>query len=98
MYIHVHLNGHALNSSFDTQWSYDPVLPFPLLCLSQCQGQISQSLAVAQALADDVDFHVFSFRDFGKGRIKKCRISPDAYIQLALQLAYYRVRDSSKWT
>uniref|UniRef100_A0A673YWV7 carnitine O-palmitoyltransferase n=1 Tax=Salmo trutta TaxID=8032 RepID=A0A673YWV7_SALTR len=58
----------------------------------ECQEQISQSLAVAQALADDVDFHVFSFRDFGKGRIKKCRISPDAYIQLALQLAYYRDR------
>uniref|UniRef100_A0A4W5R5P2 carnitine O-palmitoyltransferase n=1 Tax=Hucho hucho TaxID=62062 RepID=A0A4W5R5P2_9TELE len=58
----------------------------------ECQEQISQSLAVAQALADDVDFHVFSFRDFGKGMIKKCRISPDAYIQLALQLAYYRVR------
>ncbi|CAB1312223.1 unnamed protein product [Coregonus sp. 'balchen'] len=58
----------------------------------ECQEQISQSLGVAQALADDVDFHVFSFRDFGKGRIKKCRISPDAYIQLALQLAYYRDR------
>ncbi|KAM9560551.1 carnitine O-palmitoyltransferase 1, liver isoform 2-T2 [Salvelinus alpinus] len=58
----------------------------------ECQEQISQSLAVAQALADDVDFHVFSFRDFGKGKIKKCRVSPDAYIQLALQLAYYRDR------
>lgn len=27
---------------------------------------------------------------FGKGFIKTCRISPDGYIQLALQLAYYR--------
>jgi carnitine O-palmitoyltransferase 1 len=46
---------------------------------------------VAQALADDVDCHVFPFRDFGKGRIKKLKTSPDAFIQLALQLAYYRV-------
>uniref|UniRef100_A0A665UYI4 carnitine O-palmitoyltransferase n=1 Tax=Echeneis naucrates TaxID=173247 RepID=A0A665UYI4_ECHNA len=56
----------------------------------ECEEQISQSLAVAQALADDVDFHVFSFRDFGKGKIKKCRVSPDAFIQMVLQMAYYR--------
>uniref|UniRef100_A0AAQ5ZIH9 carnitine O-palmitoyltransferase n=1 Tax=Amphiprion ocellaris TaxID=80972 RepID=A0AAQ5ZIH9_AMPOC len=59
---------------------------------SECEEQISQSLAVAQALADDVDFHVFSFRDFGKGKVKKCRVSPDAFVQMALQLAYYRER------
>ncbi|XP_026206936.1 carnitine O-palmitoyltransferase 1, liver isoform-like [Anabas testudineus] len=60
--------------------------------LPECEEQISQSLAVAQALADDVDFHVFPFQDFGKGKIKKCRVSPDAFIQMALQLAYYRER------
>ncbi|XP_062330180.1 carnitine O-palmitoyltransferase 1, liver isoform-like isoform X2 [Osmerus eperlanus] len=59
---------------------------------TQCQEQVSRSLEVAQALADDVDFHVFSYQEFGKGRMKKCRISPDAFIQLALQLAYYRDR------
>ncbi|XP_042363360.1 LOW QUALITY PROTEIN: carnitine O-palmitoyltransferase 1, liver isoform-like [Plectropomus leopardus] len=56
----------------------------------ECEEQISQSLAVAQALADDVDMHVFQFQDFGKGKVKKCRVSPDAFIQMALQLAYYR--------
>uniref|UniRef100_H2LR59 Uncharacterized protein n=1 Tax=Oryzias latipes TaxID=8090 RepID=H2LR59_ORYLA len=58
----------------------------------ECEEQISRSLAVAQALADDVDFHVLSFRDFGKGQIKKCKVSPDAFIQMTLQLAYYRER------
>ncbi|XP_041830596.1 carnitine O-palmitoyltransferase 1, liver isoform-like isoform X2 [Melanotaenia boesemani] len=58
----------------------------------ECEEQITQSLVVAQALANDVDFHVFSFRDFGKGKVKKCRASPDAFIQMALQLAYYRDR------
>ncbi|XP_020507696.1 carnitine O-palmitoyltransferase 1, liver isoform [Labrus bergylta] len=59
---------------------------------SEVQAQVNSSLAVAQALADDVDCHVFPFRDFGKGRIKKLRISPDAFIQIGLQLAYYRDR------
>ncbi|XP_066499205.1 carnitine O-palmitoyltransferase 1, liver isoform isoform X2 [Hoplias malabaricus] len=59
---------------------------------SEVQEQVNESLAVAQALADDVDCHVFPFREFGKGRIKKLKISPDAFIQLALQLAYYRDR------
>ncbi|XP_061701568.1 carnitine O-palmitoyltransferase 1, liver isoform [Syngnathoides biaculeatus] len=58
----------------------------------EVQAQVCHSLAVAQALADDVDCHVFPFRDFGKGRIKKLRVSPDAFIQIALQLAYYRDR------
>lgn len=29
-------------------------------------------------------------QEYGKGFMKKCRLSPDAYIQMALQLAYYR--------
>ncbi|XP_032813916.1 carnitine O-palmitoyltransferase 1, liver isoform-like [Petromyzon marinus] len=57
---------------------------------AECQTVIENSLAVAQALADDVDFHMFPFHEFGKGLIKKCRTSPDAFIQLALQLAHFR--------
>ncbi|KAI4470728.1 carnitine o-acyltransferase [Holotrichia oblita] len=33
---------------------------------------------------------------YGKGFMKKCRISPDAYIQMALQLAYFR--DAGKFS
>ncbi|XP_046391874.1 choline O-acetyltransferase-like isoform X3 [Ischnura elegans] len=42
---------------------------------------------------EDLDFYVFRFTDYGKEFIKSCRVSPDAYIQLALQLAYYRLHD-----
>lgn len=58
--------------------------------LLQCQEIIQDSLKVAQSLAEDVDFHTFPFKEFGKGLIKKCKTSPDAFIQIALQLAHYR--------
>nr|XP_055064873.1 carnitine palmitoyltransferase 1Aa (liver) [Misgurnus anguillicaudatus] len=62
------------------QWSIPP----------ECQTMITNSLSVAEALADDVDSHIIPFSDFGKGLIKKCRTSPDAFIQLALQLAHFK--------
>ena len=60
--------------------------------LLQCQEVIDTSLNSATILASDVDFHSFPFHTFGKGLIKKCRTSPDAFVQLALQLAHYKVR------
>ncbi|KAI4894588.1 hypothetical protein NFI96_018815 [Prochilodus magdalenae] len=56
----------------------------------ECQSVIDSSLKVANALADDVDSHIIPFNDFGKGLIKKCKTSPDAFIQIALQLAHFR--------
>ncbi|KAG5839094.1 hypothetical protein ANANG_G00201280 [Anguilla anguilla] len=58
---------------------------------AECQSCIESSLKVAKALADDVDSHIIPFDSFGKGLIKKCRISPDAFIQIALQLAHFRI-------
>ncbi|XP_052387127.1 carnitine O-palmitoyltransferase 1, liver isoform-like isoform X1 [Carassius gibelio] len=55
-----------------------------------CQEIIEGSYMIAKGIANDVDFHGCLFSEFGKGLIKKCRTSPDGFIQLALQLAYYR--------
>lgn len=41
-------------------------------------------------LINEVNLRILVHQDYGKGFMKKCRISPDAYIQMALQLAYYR--------
>ena len=42
-------------------------------------------------LLEDVDLFVFTFREFGKEFIKNQKMSPDAFIQLSLQLTYYKV-------
>ena len=52
---------------------------------------IEKSLAQATKLYNDVDLHVYVQSAYGKGFMKKCKLSPDAYIQMALQLAHYRV-------
>ena len=41
-------------------------------------------------LDSDSDIEVFKFEDFGKTFIKSCNCSPDAFMQMSLQLAYYR--------
>ncbi|GFR62191.1 carnitine O-palmitoyltransferase 1, liver isoform [Elysia marginata] len=59
----------------------------------QCQQVIESSLQVAKALANDVDLHIMMFTDFGKGFVKTCKVSPDAFIQASIQLTYYRLEN-----
>ncbi|EHB12709.1 Carnitine O-palmitoyltransferase 1, liver isoform [Heterocephalus glaber] len=72
----------------------NPNIPYPTRLqwdiLEACQEVIETSLSSANLLANNVDMHSFPFHTFGKGLIKKCRTSPDAFIQLALQLAHYK--------
>uniref|UniRef100_A0A673ABX4 Carnitine O-palmitoyltransferase 1, muscle isoform n=1 Tax=Sphaeramia orbicularis TaxID=375764 RepID=A0A673ABX4_9TELE len=66
-------------------------LPFPNRLQWQLPEEVIEaSYLSAKQIADDVDFHGYLFNEFGKGLIKKCRTSPDAFIQLALQLAQFR--------
>lgn len=56
--------------------------------------EISQRLILAARSVDkrieDLDFYVYRYKDYGKTFIKSCQVSPDVYIQLALQLAYFK--------
>lgn len=34
----------------------------------------------------------FMFKDFGSDEIKKCKLSPDSFIQIAMQVTYYKLQ------
>ncbi|CAH1371842.1 unnamed protein product [Tenebrio molitor] len=57
---------------------------------SECQEAIEKSMKVVTNLIDDIDLRIYVHDNYGKGFIKRCKLSPDAYLQMALQLAYYR--------
>lgn len=48
-----------------------------------------KSFEEARALIDDLDLVVNKMDLFGKAFMKRCKVSPDAFIQMALQLAYF---------
>jgi len=51
---------------------------------------MDQSMKMAKALISDVEMALLVWTEFGKGFIKKLRISPDAFLQMCLQLTYFR--------
>jgi len=57
---------------------------------SEAVEAIEYSSQCALTLLNDVDLKVIMFNHYGKGFMKTCRVSPDAFIQMALQLAYFR--------
>ncbi|XP_062859579.1 choline O-acetyltransferase-like isoform X1 [Trichomycterus rosablanca] len=77
-------------------------LPVPRRLSWKCSAQIPSMLASSahnlQRLVNNLDMEVFTFKDYGKEFIKKQKMSPDAYIQVALQLAFYRCTRRSVFT
>ncbi|XP_071460432.1 palmitoyl thioesterase CPT1C isoform X5 [Marmota flaviventris] len=72
----------------------DPTLPQPQRLQwdlpEQVHLSISLALRGAETLSSNVDCHVFPFSHFGKSFIKRCHLSPDSFVQMALQLAHFR--------
>eukprot|EP00736_Rhodelphis_marinus_P013054 Rmarinus@m.21097 len=60
--------------------------------------EFRRAAGTVQALGDRLDLKVMRFMDFGKDVIKGFRMSPDGFVQMALQLAYYRNRGHTPLT
>uniref|UniRef100_H3DQ14 Choline O-acetyltransferase n=1 Tax=Tetraodon nigroviridis TaxID=99883 RepID=H3DQ14_TETNG len=56
----------------------------------QIQALISASEDRLDRLVNNLDMEVFAFKAYGKEFIKKQKMSPDAFIQVALQLAIFK--------
>lgn len=58
---------------------------------SEARAGVQQALTEARALIADFDLCIAVNNAYGKGFIKKCKVSPDGWVQMAMQLAYYKV-------
>lgn len=59
-------------------------------CNPQIQGLLTASGDRLQRLVNNLDMDVIKFNAYGKEFIKKQKMSPDAFIQVALQLAFFK--------
>ncbi|XP_033831113.1 carnitine O-acetyltransferase b [Periophthalmus magnuspinnatus] len=72
-------------------------LPMPKKLYFYIDPEIKRDIELAKQnldiLINDLDVNVFNFKRFGKELPKRHKLSPNAFIQVALQLAYYRVHN-----
>ncbi|EEB19368.1 Choline O-acetyltransferase, putative [Pediculus humanus corporis] len=64
---------------------------FDWIVTPEIQKSIVEAAKSIDILVEDLDFYVYRYVNYGKDFIKSCNCSPDAYIQMALQLAYYKL-------
>lgn len=43
-------------------------------------------------LSENIDMECFTFKEFGSDGIKKCKLSPDSFIQIAMQVTFYKLQ------
>lgn len=74
-----------------------PMIPLPMPkklrfnITPEIKNDIEKAKQNLNIMVEDLDIKVMVFHQFGKAFPKSEKISPDAFIQLALQLAYYRM-------
>ncbi|OQR74564.1 carnitine O-acetyltransferase-like [Tropilaelaps mercedesae] len=57
------------------------------------RADIDKACADLKTLTDDLDLKLYSYEKYGKNFVKSCNLSPDSFIQMAIQLAFFRMHN-----
>ncbi|XP_073822741.1 carnitine O-Acetyl-Transferase isoform X1 [Musca autumnalis] len=60
--------------------------PTPVL-----EQKLNEAAKNVNKLADDLELRVLQYKGYGKDFLKKQKLSPDSFVQMALQYAFYRL-------
>ncbi|XP_026271805.1 carnitine O-acetyltransferase isoform X1 [Frankliniella occidentalis] len=65
--------------------------PLPFVLNNTLECAIKDASRQIDSLIADVDMKAYSFKGYGKDFPKQNKMSPDSFIQMAMQLAFYRI-------
>ncbi|XP_053945907.1 choline O-acetyltransferase [Anastrepha ludens] len=71
--------------------SQPPPERIPWVLSPQLEQSIKETALAFDKAIGDLDLYVYRYKGYGKNFIKKCKCSPDAFLQLILQLAYFKL-------
>ena len=82
-------------NSLATEDDSESMTSEPQKLLFQLNDELKQTIAKAahdfEALVDNTQTKILIFTEFGKEQIKQLKVSPDTFVQIALQLSQYKL-------